>query len=458
MNSPTTPVASLADLMTALAGNGPCTLELQTSVTCPYSITLPPGFALTGKDKDSAFLIFGNSDGIGLTANNRVANLTVIATPGARAIYTQTGFADMGQITLEALDVTGQVSIITRSGTDKLALVVDKLHIAACDARRYSEQPQKHGVNVYQGALTVYNFSGDTQSTIHATLTDISVGAKNAPVLGSGIFVSGFGDQGGWVQLDKLTTGAVYSCGMLPYGTADIITGGVFIVYGVKAKQVEHFGEVVTYGVNDMVLDTWGEVEHWIAHAPVVSYGPSGIGFVNFGSVDTFVAESEIITYGLGARGFNQYDGTVKNIRFKSIETFGNGSIGIQVSKPVGSITVDAGVTTHGSIGNTLVKGVNMKLPAEAFSVKPGGSVAKLTVKGDLVTHGANVVTYAVEGGKVDAIDIQGQVRAHGKGSNAVLVADNGSTPLTNVRAKADAGEALVVKDGVVTDRTGLSV
>jgi hypothetical protein len=119
---------------------------------------------------------------------------------------------------------------------------------------------------------------------------------------------------------------------------------------------------------------------------------------------------------------------------------------------------VDAGVTTHGSIGNTLVKGVNMQLPAEAFSVKPGGSVAKLTVKGDLVTHGANVVTYAVEGGKVDAIDIQGQVRAHGKGSNAVLVADNGSTPLTNVRAKADAGEALVVKDGVVTDRTGLSV
>ncbi len=123
---------------------------------------LPPGFALTGKDKDSAFLIFGNGDGIGLTANNRVANLTVIAPPGARAIYTQTGFADMGQITLEALDVTGQVSIITRSGTDKLDLVVDKLHIAACDARRYSEQPQKHGVNVYQGALTVYNFSGDT--------------------------------------------------------------------------------------------------------------------------------------------------------------------------------------------------------------------------------------------------------------------------------------------------------
>ena len=458
MNPPRASIASLADLMAALSERSPRTLELQTSVACPFSITLPPGFALTGKDKDSAILVFANGDGIGLTADNRIANLTFIATPAARAIYTQTGISDMGRITLEGLDVTGQVSIITRTGTDKLILAVDKLHIAACDCRRYSEQPQKYGVNVYQGALTVYNFSGDTKSSIAASLTHISVGARNAPVLGSGIFVSGFGDQGGWVQLEKLTTGAVYSCGMLPYGTADIITAGVFIVYGVNAKHVEHFGEIVTYGVNDMVLDTWGTVENWIAHAPVVSYGPSGIGFVNFGTVKNFVAESEIVTHGLGARGFNQYDGTVKTIRFKSIETFGDGSIGIQVSKPVGTILIDQGVTTHGSIGNTLVKGVNMALPAEAFSVKPGGIVEKLVVNGDLVTHGAKVTTYAVEGGRVDAIDIKGKVLAHGPDSNAVLVAAKGSTPLTNVRASAAAGKALVVEDGTVTDRTGSSL
>lgn len=457
MNLPATPIASLADLMAALAGAGPCTLELQTSVTCPYSIALPPGFALTGKDKDRSILIFGNGDGVGLTADNRVANLTIAAAPAARAIYTQTGFADMGTITLQNLSVTGQVSIITRSGTDRLKLVVDKLDIAACDARRYSEQPQKYGVNVYQGALTVYNFNGDTESTIKASLTDISVGGKNAPVFGSGIFVSGFGDRGGWVELEKLTTGAVYSCGMLPFGTADIITAGVFVVFGVNARRVEHFGETVTYGVNDMVLDTWGTVETWIAHAPVVSYGPSAIGFVNFGTVDTFIAEREIVTYGLGARGFNQYDGSVKTIRFKSIETFGDGSIGIQVSKPVGTITIDGNITTHGSIGNTLVKGVNVMLPAEAFSVKPGGFVERLVVSGDLVTHGANVSTYAIEGGKVGAIDIKGKVLAHGKDSSAVLIADKGSTPLTHVHAKADAGKTLVVRGGEVTDRTGWS-
>lgn len=457
MSIRTIPIHSLADLSNALAQPQPCDLQLQTSVSSPYSITLPPGFSLTGTDKDSCILSFSNADGIGLTADNRIEHLTVLATPAARAIYTQTGLADMGRITLNDLSVTGQVSIIVRGGTKSLDLAIDRLHVAACDCRRYSEQPQKYGVNVYQGALTVYNFNGDADSTIRASLTNITAGTRNAPVIGSGIFVSGFGDDGGQVELEKLTTGAVYSNGMLPYGTADIITGGVFIVYGVRAKLVEHFGEIVTYGVNDMVLDTWGTVENWRVHAPVVSYGPSGIGFVNFGTVDDFVAEKEVVTHGLGARGFNQYDGTVRHIRFRSIETFGDGSIGVQVSKPVGTIVIEQGITTHGSVGNTLVKGVNMALPAEAFSVKPGGVVDRLEVGGDLVTHGANVSTYAVEGGKVDAIEIKGQVLANGERSNAVWVGNHGSTPLTGVRAVARAGKSLVVDGGQVTDRTGLS-
>ena len=275
--------------------------------------------------------------------------------------------------------------------------------------------------------------------------------------MGSGIFVSGFGDKSGAVHLSRLTTGSVHSTGMLPYGTADIITGGVFIVYGVEADLVEHFGEVVTYGVNDMVLDTWGTVHRWIAHAPVVSYGPSGIGFVNFGTVDEFVAEAPVMTYGLGARGFNQYDGTVRNIRFKSIETFGDGSIGIQVSKPVGTILVDEGIVTHGSVGNTLVKGVIMALPAEAFSVKPGGVVEKLIVGGNVETHGDGAAAYEVTGGKVVAIDIRGEVIAHGAGADAVRVIDGGVTPLTKIRARAMKGAPLHVANGEVTDKTGLS-
>ena len=140
-----------------------------------------------------------------------------------------------------------------------------------------------------------------------------------------------------------------------------------------------------------------------------------------------------------------------------AIETFGDGSIRIQVIKPVGTIIVDKGITTHGSIGRTLVKGVNMLLPGEAFSVKLDGVVDKLAVGGDLITHGANVTTYAMEGGTVNAIDIKGQVLAYGEDSNAALVSDGGCTPLTNVRASAKAGKNLLIADGHVSDHTGLS-
>jgi len=110
----TTAIQSLADLSRALAQPQPCNLQLQTSVLSPYSIALPRGFSLSGKDKNSCVLSFCNGDGVGLTADNRVENLTVLTTPAARAIYTQTGLPDMGSIVLDDLSVTGQVSIIVR--------------------------------------------------------------------------------------------------------------------------------------------------------------------------------------------------------------------------------------------------------------------------------------------------------------------------------------------------------
>jgi hypothetical protein len=53
MKTAVVPIASLGDLMTALPEREPRALELQTSVACPYSIALPPGYSLSGKHKDS---------------------------------------------------------------------------------------------------------------------------------------------------------------------------------------------------------------------------------------------------------------------------------------------------------------------------------------------------------------------------------------------------------------------
>nr|WP_068893393.1 hypothetical protein [Pedobacter panaciterrae] len=450
-------INSLSDLMTALNNPTPTNLELQTSILCPYTIVLPVGFSLTGIDQEKCIISFNNGDGIGLTANNEVANLIIQTSPDNRAIYTLSNYPDLGTLTLKKLTVSGQIQILTRAGTLKTKLIASDVDVVACDARRYCEQPQKYGVNVFQGAFTVYNFNSDPDSVIHATLTNISLGRKGAPVIGSGLFICGFGDNGGWVLADKITTGDIFSNGMLPYGQPDMITAGVFIVNGTKVENITHHGSITTYGVNDMVLDTWGYVKKWVAEKPITSYGPSGIGFVNFGTVDEFEARDKVETFGLGARGFNQYDGTVGTAVFHSITTHGNGSIGMQFSKPVGNIEVKHGVVTYGAEGQTLVKGVIMTLPADAISVKAGGEIKELKISGGIKTYGDNVHSYHVEGGIVHKIDVQGGVDANGEGSFAVAVTDNGETPLTDIVAVSKHGIAVQISGSKVSDRTGLS-
>jgi len=148
---------------------------------------------------------------------------------------------------------------------------------------------------------------------------------------------------------------------------------------------------VTTYGANDMVLDNWGLVDRWTADEKITSYGPSGIGFVNFGTVNVLQVNAPIETFGQGARGFNVYAGTVHSAEFERIVTHADGAVGIQVSQSVGEIRVHRGVETYGGTGNSLVKGVVVKLAAIGLSLKPGASARRIDIAGGLITHGEAV-------------------------------------------------------------------
>ncbi len=107
-------------------------------------------------------------------------------------------------------------------------------------------------------------------------------------------------------------------------------------------------------------------------------------------------------------------------------------------------------MTAHGAVGNLQVKGVRIQLPAEALSVEPGGAVEKLGVGGSVITCGAKVTMYAVEGGKA---------LANGERPDAVPpVAGKGSMPLTRMHTCARAGSILRETDGESTDRTGFLI
>lgn len=429
-------VRSFAELQNALLEQA-SEIVVENTILCYHSIILPQHTTLRGADGKVVLLSFSNGDGVGVSVGNTVRDLSIQTTADQKAIYATVCEVDLGRFVFENLTLTGQFSFIARSGVLSADLSLNHITILSCDARNNPEQPQKYGVNVLQGALTIYNFNGNQQSQVKVKAENITIGCANAPVLGSGIFIAGAGDEGGTIALSRLHTGAVYSNGMLPFGIADMITAGVFILNGVVAEEVVHDGEIVTYGVNDMVLDTWGTVKNWTSNQAITSHGPSGVGFVNFGQVDNFTVNAPLQTYGLGARGYNQYDGTVGKATFQSITTYGDGSIGIQISKAIGNLTVLGDVTTHGSIGNTLVKGKNVTLPAVALSIKEGGEVQEITINGNLITYGAKVASYEVNTGVVHAFNLGGEIITKGQDSIPILIENGGQTPTAGLKVQS---------------------
>lgn len=206
-----------------------------------------------------------------------------------------------------------------------------------------------------------------------------------------------------------ITTKDVYTNGLLPKGTFDRISGGVFTVSNAYVDRVENKGITKTYGSNDMVLDNWGEVQEWIVLDEVLSEGDSAIGFVNFGYIGKLDIQAPIKTRGTGARGINNYDGTIKNLELDSIETRGDGAIGIQVSKPMGHIKVNKDIVTYGGTGESLVKGEIKELSAIGISILEGAEVKSIEVKGNLYTYGKDIPPIENEGKVLGGLNILGQ-------------------------------------------------
>jgi len=405
---------SVNELVDATKDTGVRQIVVSGSLVNAPSVRLSPGQSLRGEDQESSIAFAAATEGLELSSDNRIRNILLTTSVERRAIYNDTSMDSLGRIELHDVTTTGRVQILARQNVRSGHAQVNGLDIVAADARAETERPHGYGVYVLQGALTLWNMQSEESVVVGADLSGISVGQRDAPVLGSGVFVSGAGDKGGRIIVSRLETDAVYSDGKIAPGTPDQITGGVFTLYGTNVNLVRNRKPVVTYGANDVVLDNWGVVDRWIAEEKITSYGPSGIGFVNFGTIDQLRVESPIETFGLGARGFNVYTGTVKSAEFDRIITHGDGPIGVQISQPIGRLVVSRGIETFGGTGQSLVKGVITTLSAVGLSVKPGGSANQIIVEGGIKTHGHGipplehngaVETFRIAGGTIAADD-----------------------------------------------------
>lgn len=375
-------------------------------------LRLAPGVQLRGAaNLQPALRFVPGVDGISVSTDNLVAGLGVFVSDDRCAIWNEDSATNLGTIAIQHVNTTGRVQVVARGNVRRGHIVVDGLDIVSADSTSLTDRPHEYGVDVLQGAFTLWNMQDDKEAVITADLIDISVGRLGRPVLGSGIFVCGAGDSGGRLEIQRLRTGPVYSDGRIEPGAANVISGGVFVVYGTRVDLVENAGSITTYGPNDMALDNWGTVDRWISHEKVTTFGPSGVGFVNFGTIGKLRTEAPIETLGQGARGFNVYTGTVRVGDFDRIVTHGDGAVGVQISQPVGILIFRRGIETFGTIGDSLVKGAVMKLAATALSIKVGGSAEQIRVEGGLRTHGKDVPPME-QSGSIGSLTVEGGFRS----------------------------------------------
>lgn len=416
-------VTSAAELASAVA-SGVEVIRVGRTITGSGMITLKPGVTLRG-----GTLVF-TGKGIRLTRDNTLEGVTVRTVDSEVAVLNDTSVEDFGTLTLRNVVTRGQVQILAEDRVRAGHVAMDTVHVESADLRGRSHRPALPGIEIVPGAITVWNRTGDPAVALTAELRNLSAGSAATPIRGSGVMVGGTGGfgsrgDGGIVRVSELTTGDVHIDGGIVENTPDVIAGGVFVTASGEVRTVTNTGTVTTHGPNDMVLDNWGVVKTWTARKAITSTGPSGIGFVNFGELDLLDVQGPIRTSGSGARGFNLYDGSLREARFVSIETGGDGSVGIQVSKPLGSILVSGDVTTRGGEGLSLVKGVQVPLKAAAISVKAGGDIGRVQIDGRLATSGDAVTTLEVDG-HIGELSVTGGITATGQGSDAVRLGGNG--------------------------------
>jgi hypothetical protein len=440
-------VASTAALVAASSHPGVRRIVVSGVIKGAPTLRLAPGQQLIGETEGAGVLFAPGVDGVQLSSDNEVRNLRIETLPGRRAIFNDTGIDILGLIALANVTAVGQVQILLRDRLRRGHVSVKGLNIIDADARGRRDRPSGYGAELLQGAFTLWNLQLDDASMVTAELVGITVGEDGAPVRGSGVCIGGAPvNGGGRLRVSRLETGPVFCDGKIAPATANLITGGVFVLHGAHVDEMRNRGPVTTFGVNDMVLGNWGDVERWIAEAKLVSHGAGATGLVNAGTIRELKVEGPIETFGLGARGFEVCAGNIDSAEFDRIITHADAAIGVQISGPLGRLIVRRGLETRGGMGTALLEGVIARLAAAALSIKRGGSIGAVLIEGGIVTKGDGAAAIEIEQGMIGPLRVKRAIETFGKSSDAIRVVD-GVLPLDGLRILAEDGIAVRLQD-----------
>lgn len=397
----------MADACTATVVDDPASLaaaidagaeriSVRGAITGLPPLRLKPGQSLAG-EKNGASLSF-NTDGVVLSRDNRLERLELFSPPSKRAIMVAVDAASCGTMILCDLACHGLVQLVFSEHAGDVALRIARLEVTMADATQCLPRPTGNGVEVQQGALTIWNRSPAT-TVVTIDAQGIVIGSAEAPVGGTGLFVAGQGDAGGGkVCLHRFHTGSVHSDSRLPEGTTHIVAGGMFFFNGVEGDVLTH-GDIITHGPNAVPVDTWGTLGLWRIEGNARSHGPSAVGFVNAGQLGRCEITGVLETFGDGARGCCIY-GPTGSFSADSIRTHGRAAAGVQVVASLERLELGTGIFTQGDAGEGLMKGQMVRTPAHGVEVEAGGALGVL-----------DCASISVTGSEAEPIHAQGMVR-----------------------------------------------
>ena len=158
MNRETREVSSASELQAAAANSEVRQIVVSDAIAEMRTLRLSPGQVLTGAANGRPVLRFAEgTDGVKLSADNKVEGLMLIADRDKRALFNDTSVEQLGRLVLHDLTVEGVVQLLACDQVRGGHIEAHSIDIAAADARGYHDRPKGYGVEVIPGAFTLWN-------------------------------------------------------------------------------------------------------------------------------------------------------------------------------------------------------------------------------------------------------------------------------------------------------------
>ncbi|MDO5569986.1 MAG: hypothetical protein Q4F97_00785 [Bacteroidales bacterium] len=395
------------------------------------------------------------SNGFCLTKGNELKNLKINVDPDKKAIYQDSSVEKMSTHHLSRINVTGQISFIVSDNIKKGKIEASFIHVNYASTEHLTDRPNRYGVDMMQGAMTVWNKTEELNSEIEVDITHFSCGSETKPINGSGLLICGVEEKFGTIRSDIISCGNIYTSGEIGEGVSDKVAAGIVVGYEVVVKNLTNYGKIYCYGANEMGLYNWGTVERWSVTDRIETHGVNSCGFINAGNIGKITFTHTVETFGIGSRGFYMFDGVAKDIHFERIVTHGDAAPAIQFNRFISRLSISNGIETFGNSINVLFADVVSISRADAISIRFGGVVGMLKITGDVVTNGKEACSIYDET-SIEKLYVSGSVIAKGEKSMALQI-KNAYFSADDVKFISDKYAAVVLSEAKINNSSNLT-